>query len=277
MGRYKAAVFDWAGTMIDFGSFAPMGVFVAAFGTFGVEVGVGEARRWMGLPKRDHIRGMLHDPAIAGRWRDATGSEPDEEAVDAVYDIFVPLNVKVAADFATLVPGAAAVAADLRARGMKIGSTTGYTRAIMEPILPIAAAQGYAPDNLVCADDLPIGRPTPMGMYKCFLDLLVYPASAVIKVDDTVPGIAEGVAAGCLAVGVTLSGNEAGLSADQLAQLAPAERQALHERVGATLIAAGAHHVVETVADLPALLDALDARDRGLTRDTARPPPRSSP
>jgi beta-phosphoglucomutase-like phosphatase (HAD superfamily) len=31
MGRFKAAVFDWAGTMIDFGSFAPMGVFVEAF------------------------------------------------------------------------------------------------------------------------------------------------------------------------------------------------------------------------------------------------------
>lgn len=260
MAGYKAVVFDWAGTMIDFGSFAPMGVFVEAFKSFDVEVTIDEARRWMGLPKRDHISGMLHDPAIAARWEKAKGAAPDEAAIDAVYEVFVPMNIKVAANYATLVPGAAEMVADMRARGLKIGSTTGYTRNIMEPILPIAAAQGYAPDNLVCADDLPIGRPTPMGMYKCFLDLLVYPASAVIKVDDTVPGIAEGVAAGCMTVGVTLSGNEAGLTVDQFTDLAPAERQDLHERIGEKLKAEGADHVIETVADLPALLDRLEAR-----------------
>jgi hypothetical protein len=47
-------------------------------------------------------------------------------------------------------------------------------------------------------------------MYQCFIALDVWPASAVIKVDDTLPGIAEGVAAGCLTVGVALSGNAVG-------------------------------------------------------------------
>ena len=70
----------------------------------------------------------------------------------------------------------------------------------MERILPAAAAQGYAPDNLVCADDLAEGRPGPLAMYRCFVDLAVHPPEAVVKVDDTEPGIAEGVAAGCLAV-----------------------------------------------------------------------------
>jgi len=156
------------------------------------------------------------------------------------------------------VPGALQVVEFLRARQMKIGSTTGYTRSIMERVLPLAAEQGYAPDNLICADDLPLGRPTPIGMYKCFLDLMVHPASSVIKVDDTEPGIAEGVAAGCVTVGVTLSGNEAGLTADEVAALAIDERAALHGRIGAKLMAAGAHYVIETVADLPALIESLE-------------------
>jgi beta-phosphoglucomutase-like phosphatase (HAD superfamily) len=77
-------------------------------------------------------------------------------------------------------------------------------------------------------------------------------AGAVIKVDDTEPGIAEGVEAGCVTVGLTLSGNEAGLTPDELAALSPAERAALHERVAAKLIAAGADYVIGTVAELPA-------------------------
>jgi phosphonoacetaldehyde hydrolase len=62
-------------------------------------------------------------------------------------------------------------------------------------------------------------------MYKCFLDLAVWPASAVVKVDDTAPGIAEGLAAGSWAVGVALTGNAAGLSASELAALDPGERE----------------------------------------------------
>ena len=257
MTRFKAVVFDWAGTTIDFGSFAPMGAFVETFAKFGVETSIADARKPMGLPKRAHIAAMLADPAIAARWQAARGSAPDEAAIDAVYALFVPLNEEVVTDYCTLIPGTLEAIAFCRAHGMKIGSTTGYTRSIMERVLPLAAAQGYAPDNLICADDLPFGRPTPYGMYKCFLDLGVFPAGAVIKVDDTEPGIAEGVAAGCLTVGLTLSGNEASLTLTEVNALSPQARTALHERVGAKLKAAGADHIIETVADLPALIESL--------------------
>ena len=251
----KAVVFDWAGTMIDFGSFAPMGVFVEAFKAFDVTVTVEQARGPMGLPKWDHIRTMMDDPAIADAWRQAHGDDPSDRDVTRVYDVFVPMNEAVIADHATLVPGAAESVAALRARGLKIGSTTGYTRSIMERVLPIAAEQGFSPDNLVCADDLPEGRPGPLAMYKCFVDLVVHPPSAVVKVDDTEPGIAEGAAAGCVTVGVTLSGNYAGKTPGQLAAMAPDEVDALRKASGDRLRAAGAQHIIDTVADLPRLLE----------------------
>ena len=222
MSKFKAVVFDWAGTMIDFGSFAPTDAVVEAFGKFGVEVTIADARKPMGLPKRAHIAAMLAEPDIAARWQAAQGELPGEEAIDEVYATFVPLNEEVVTDYCTLVPGVIDAVAYIRGQGMKIGSTTGYTRSIMERVMPFAAEQGYSPDNVVCADDLPLSRPTPLGMYQCFLDLMVYPASAVIKVGDTEPGIAEGVAAGCVTVGLTLSGNEAGLT--------PAERTVLRRR-----------------------------------------------
>ena len=255
---FKAVVFDWAGTMVDFGSFAPMGVFVRAFEKFGIDVTIADARKPMGAPKWDHIRAMLDDPDIAERWAGRHGAMPTDADVDRVYEVFVPMNEAVAADHAELVPGALETVNWLRARGMKIGSTTGYTRSIMERVLPVAAEQGYAPDNLVCADDLPEGRPGPLMMYKCLVDLAVYPPAAVIKVDDTEPGIAEGMAAGCVTVGVCLSGNEAGLTPEELAALPEAEVAAIRARATAKLRAAGAHHVIDTVADLPALIGRLE-------------------
>lgn len=259
MSRFKAVVFDWAGTMIDFGSFAPMGVFVKTFKQFGLDVTVDEARGPMGLPKWDHIRAMLDQPRIAAEWAKAHGSAPANRDVDAIYEVFVPMNEEVVSDFSTLVPGALATIQFLRAKGLGIGSTTGYTRSIMERVLPLAAEQGYKPDCLVCADDMRRGRPSPMNMYQCFIELDVWPASAVIKVDDTEPGIAEGVAAGCVTVGVALSGNAVGLTPDELAAKTPEEIASLRARANAILEDAGAHYVIDTVADLPRLIDRMEA------------------
>lgn len=258
MLKFKAAVFDWAGTTIDFGSFAPMGVFVKAFGRFGITATIAEARAPMGAPKWDHIRAMMNMPAIAEQWEARYGAAPADSDVDTVYEVFVPMNEEVVADYATLVPGTREMVETLRARGMKIGSTTGYTRSIMERVIEKAAEQGYAPDNLVCSDDLPEGRPGPLGMYQCFVDLVVYPPETVIKVDDTAPGIAEGVAAGCVTVGVALSGNAVGKTPEELAALSEAEIDALRGGATRLLKAAGADHVIDTVADLPALIDRLE-------------------
>lgn len=254
---FKAVVFDWAGTMIDFGSFAPMGVFVKAFEAFRIDATIDEAREPMGTPKRDHIAAMMRLPSIADQWRDRYGEEPGDVEIDKVYEVFVPMNEAVVADYATLVPGAKETADWLRARDIKIGSTTGYTRSIMEHVLPIAAEQGYEPDNLVCSDEVPEGRPGPLAMYRCFLDLVVHPPEAVIKVDDTEPGIAEGVAAGCLTIGVALSGNYVGRTPEELAGMDGESVDKLRQAATVRLKSAGADHVIDTVAELPDLMRSL--------------------
>jgi phosphonoacetaldehyde hydrolase len=254
ISHVKAVVFDWAGTMVDFGSFAPMKSFVAAFEAFGVSVTLEEARGPMGLPKRDHIRTMIHQPRIAHLWHQRHGAAPTDTDIDAILAHFEPVNAKVAAAHADLIPGALDMLAALDQRGIKVGSTTGYTRLIMQSVLPVAAAQGYAPLNCVCSDDLLIGRPGPLGMYQSMVDLGVFPVSAVVKVDDTAPGIAEGVAAGCPTVGIALSGNHVGLTVEELA--AASEADIAEHRASATkmLKDAGADYVIDTVADLPKLL-----------------------
>ena len=267
LSQLRAVIFDWAGTTVDFGSRAPMGAFVEIFRRFGVAISIAEARGPMGLPKRDHVAALMADPGVAARWREAHGASPAEADIDAVYRDFIPLNAAVVADYADFIPGLLPVVATLRAAGVKIGSTTGYTRDIMAQLAPAAALRGYQPDNLVCAGDLVAGRPTPLMMYRCFADLGVYPPWRVVKVDDTAPGIAEAAAAGAWAVGVTLSGNGCGLTERELAALPSAERAAIRTRVSAELVGAGAHATIDTVADLLPTLETLAAK----IRDGARP------
>jgi len=256
----KAVVLDWAGTTVDHGSRAPVDAFIEAFSHFDVEVGVDEARAPMGLAKRDHIRALGGIPRIAEAWRRAHGRPFAETDVEAVLEVFIPRMVDVVCARAEPVPGAVDALAELRGRGLAIGSTTGYTRDIMEALLPLAAAHGVTPDTVVCAGETPAGRPTPMMMYRCFLDLGVWPAAACVKVDDTPPGIGEGLAAGAWTVGVAVTGNLFGLSAEETGQLSAREFGARRAAALRALKAAGAHYVIDGIADLAAVIDEIDGR-----------------
>jgi phosphonoacetaldehyde hydrolase len=258
--KLQAAILDWAGTVVDHGSRAPMGAFVRAFAEFGVTVSIADARGPMGMAKWDHIRAVGQAPAVAAAWRAKHGRAFGEADVDAIFRVFEPMNIAAVRDHADLIPGALAAIGALRARGMKIGSTTGYTRPIMDVLEPIAAAAGYAPDLTVCAGDLPAGRPSPLMMWFAMAKLGVWPAATVVKVDDTAPGIGEGKAAGTWTVGVTLTGNEVGLSASELAALPEADRAAHRQRGGAVLREAGADLIIDSIADLPAAIDTIEAR-----------------
>jgi len=254
----KAAIFDWAGTMIDHGSQAPMGVFVRAFAEFDVEITIEEARGPMGMAKRDHIQKLLQLPRIAEAWKARHGRAPGEREIDQVYDVFLPMNVAVVTDYATLIDGVADAVERMRARGLKIGSSTGYTREIMAPLLPLAAEQGYSPDSLVCAGDLPAGRPAPLMMYQSFLNLGVWPAWCTVKVDDTAVGITEGLNAGAWTIGVAMTGNVFGLSKQDTEALPPDECERRRLLAHSRLIRAGAHFIIDSVAEIDAVLDDID-------------------
>jgi phosphonoacetaldehyde hydrolase len=256
----KAVVFDWAGTVVDHGSLGPMGVFVEAFTAFGVAITIAEARQPMGIAKRPHVAALLAMPRIAEAWQRVHGHAPTEADVSAVYDVFVPKNIAVAARYADLIPGAAETARNLRDLGVKIGTTTGYTHEIMDEIAPVAARQGFAPDCIICTGDAPDGRPTPFLLYRAFLDLAVWPAAACIKIDDTEVGIAEGLNAGCWAVGVSVTGNLFGLSLADTAALPATEFQARRAAAAGRLAAAGAHYVIDGVAELMPIVSEIEGR-----------------
>lgn len=260
MSEIEAVILDWAGTVVDYGCQAPVEAFTEVLRRFGVDITAAEARAPMGLPKRDHIEALLTMPRVAEAWRAAQGSAPDAAAVEQVYEVFIPANTEVAERYATLIPGALETTSTLRARGVALGSTTGYTRGIMDRVIAVAARQGYQPDSVVCAGEVPQGRPTPLMVYKSLLDLQRWPLWRCVKVDDTAPGIAEGRNAGCWSVGVSLTGNGMALSREDLAALPAAERDRRNGAVRDELREAGAHFVIDGIADLLPCLDIIEER-----------------
>ncbi|OYV40176.1 MAG: phosphonoacetaldehyde hydrolase [Rhodospirillales bacterium 20-64-7] len=247
----KAVILDWAGTVVDFGSRAPMGAFVRAFKEFGVDISIAEARGPMGMAKWDHIRTIGQSEAVAAAWRVRHGRDFNEDDVSAIFEVFEPMNIASAADHAGFIPGAVAALDELRGRGLRLGSTTGYTRAIMDVVEPIAAAGGYAPEIVVCAGDLSAGRPSPLMMWYAMARMGVWPAASVVKVDDTPIGIEEGVNAGTWTIGVALSGNMCGLPEAELLALTNAERADIRNAAAVKLRAAGADIVIDSIAELP--------------------------
>lgn len=257
----QALIFDWAGTLVDFGSLAPTQIFVDAFKSFDINISLQQARGPMGLSKWQHIRTLLDDPSIAAQWQGATGRAPTDSDVDALYARFMPMQIAKVGQYSQAIDGAAATLAWARERGLKIGSCSGYPREVLDVLLPLAAQEGIAPDHVVAGDELAAGgRPGPFMALANVLALAIGDVAAVIKVDDTVPGIEEGLRAGMWSVGVSVSGNEVGCTRAELAAMAPAQVQAAKAHAEARLRAAGAHYVIDSVADLPTVVKLIEAR-----------------
>jgi phosphonoacetaldehyde hydrolase len=251
--RFDLVIFDWAGTMVDFGCEAPVRALVEAFAAESVPIDERTARRDMGIAKIDHVRALLAAPAVAAAWQAHHGAPPTGADVTRLMQRLEPLMREHAARASTLIEGARETVERLRAAGLIVASSTGYTREMMGPVLARAASQGYEPAHLVCSGETPVGRPSPLMIYKACAELGVWPLSRVVKVDDAEAGIAEGRAAGAFTVGVA-SGNALALSLEAYRALAPQERQSRLEAARQSLLDAGADLAIDSVAELvPAL------------------------
>lgn len=136
------------------------------------------------------------------------------------------MQIAVVKDFAEPIPGCVEAIEEIREHGIKIGSTTGYIRSMMDVLMPVAAEKGYAPDFTVCPDEVPNGRPFPWMVYQNMMNLNVFPVEAVVKVGDTLIDIEEGLNAGTWTVGLSQTGNLMGLTKEEFTNLSDEDQPA---------------------------------------------------
>ncbi len=263
-GPLKAVILDWAGTTMDYGCYAPAVVFIEVYKRHGVDITMQEARQPMGAHKKVHIRKISQIPTVAQKWQDVHTRPCTEDDVEKMFAEFIPLQLACLADYADLIPGTVEAVQKFRSRGLKIGSTTGYMREMMELLLEEAKKRGYEPDSTVCAADVPAGRPEPWMCFRNAENLGVYPTEAIVKIGDTLPDIYEGLNAGMWTIGLAKTGNELGLNEKEIEALPVDELERRLQTAYSRMNEAGAHYVVDGIWDCDKILDDINARlERG--------------
>ena len=139
----------------------------------------------------------------------------------------------------------------LRNDGIFIGSTTGYTREMMDIVEPKAKELGYAPDYVVTSDMTGYGRPYPYMMFENMRNFQVFPPCCVVKVGDTATDMKEGKNAGAWSVGVIEGSSAANMTPELVKELGDKEKEIRFARAEQILMEAGADYVIRTMRDLP--------------------------
>jgi phosphonoacetaldehyde hydrolase len=258
--RLKGLILDWAGTTVDHGSLAPAVTLHELFASAHIELTESEIRRDMGLPKKDHIREILSIPRVRDAWQAVHGNAPDEAVVEEMYRAFIPLQFSCLTEHSDLIPGVLDAVQRFRRRGLKIGTTTGYTRAMLDLLVKKSAKEGHIPDCSLAPEEVGAGRPQPFMIYENAVRLQIWPLSAIAKIGDTPSDIHEALNAGAWAIGVAGTGNAIALSFQDFQALSASDREARLNCARTELQNAGAHYVVDTLADVDPVLDDIDLR-----------------
>lgn len=257
--RIEAIIFDWAGTTVDFGSFAPVQAFIDGFKKFGITPTLEEVRKPMGILKWNHIEAMMNMPRIAAEWERINGRISNKEDVDAVYEESEKALLSLLHNFTEPKPFVLDTIEELRSMNIKIGSTTGYTDEMMEIVVPRAKDNGYAPDFYCTPNSVNnMGRPYPYMIFKNMEALKLSDVRNVMKVGDTVADIKEGKNAGIISVGVIEGSSIMGLSKAEFDALSEEEKKLESQRVRRVYNEAGADFVIDNLSELVSLVKSME-------------------
>ena len=260
MNNIKAIIFDWAGTLVDFGCLAPTSVFVEVFAKKGIEITLDQARGPMGLAKNIHLAELLKLEEVRRQWQEKFNRLPNEVDVEDLFSHLEPTLAEIVKEYSKPIPGAVETINKLKSIGVKIGSTTGYVASMMENVLPIAKSYGLEPDCVINSSDVPFGRPKP---YMCYLNAIkmdVFPFNQMIKVGDTVADIKEGLNAGMWTIGFTKSGNEIGFSEEGIKNVPEDVLKSKTKAAESKLKDTGAHYVVDGIWDILPIVEEISNR-----------------
>jgi phosphonoacetaldehyde hydrolase len=257
MKHIEAVIFDWAGTTVDYGCMAPIYAMQEAFQQHRVNVTLDEIRQPMGMLKVDHIKAVLNMERVKNGFSDVHGREHELTDVEKIYTEFERNIFSILDQHTSVIDGVLSVQEFLRSSAIKIGSTTGYTRKMIDIVSASASRQGYQPDQIISADEVTQGRPYPYMLHKNLARMEINDVRNVIKVGDTIVDIQEGLRAGCLSVGVIKGSSMLGMTAVEVAALSAAELDLKMRQIRYEMMTAGAHYVINSIDELPWLIDSL--------------------
>lgn len=271
-GKVKTVIWDLGGTTADKHCLAPKRAFIETFQKYNIPITPEQASGPMGARKDIHIAQVLEHPEVRATWLSVTGEDPVDpvtnraktELVSTLYKDFIPIQLACIGEYSTLIDKVAETATLLRNQGIQIGTTTGFNKEMANILLSSAADQGFTPDSRVEGDTVPneMGfRPAPFMIYQNMLNLQTYPIQAVVKVDDTNQGLQAAKNAGCWAVAVRKYSSYTNV--DSMEDWNAMSEDEKHKHINDAdfkLQESGCHYIIDTIADLPTVVEDINYR-----------------
>lgn len=258
MKKIEAVIFDWAGTLVDYGCMASAITYKEIFKEYGVTLKNQDVRNGMGLDKVDHVRKILSIDHVAEQWLKNTGMEPNEGDVREINRKFEKGIINNFEKYTEPKEYVKVTIDQLRMQGIRIGSTTSYTHEMADVLMKLTKKNDILIDLVINSQDTNgLGRPYPYMIFKNMERLGISSVKNVVKVGDTVNDIKEGVNAGVYSIGITDGSSEMGLSYDEFEALSEAEKEERRNVVRERFKRAGAFYVMNNVKSLPYIINAI--------------------
>ncbi|MEE2060732.1 phosphonatase-like hydrolase [Rhodococcus artemisiae] len=189
----ELAIFDMAGTTIDDRD-EVYRVLRESTERHGATYTDEEFQQWMGTEKRWAIENLLR----------IGGVDVDEALVERAWAWFREELRQTYTDTPpTPLDGVEEALRELKAKGIKVGLTTGFSREIADLILQsVGWQEGEIIDRIVAGDEVPDGRPEPFLIQSVMAHLDVQDAAAVVSAGDTASDVESARRAGVTSIGV---------------------------------------------------------------------------
>jgi len=258
--KIQLAVFDVGGTIIDAGCKAPAITFKKVFDQYKFDTNMSNIRKHMGICKKEHIRRLLLDGN-----RDRINEDYDynelSKLIDRMYYSFEEHEYIALEEYGKPITGTIEVLSRLGNESISVGLCTGFNRNILNKILQLNPVINQLITTCVANNEVSLGRPSPFMVYQNMMNTRVTDYECVVKVDDTVSGILEGVNAGCWTIGVSKYGNSMGMDEEEIIKLKKIDPEEYHRRHNKAILElkqAGANMVVDEIRSVPQAINKIN-------------------
>lgn len=251
----RCVILDWSGSVLDKWGISVYNAITEAFEMKGIPVMREEIGGSMGSYKGDHFGAILKTPTVQKRWFEKYGRKSDNNDLVDLMEYYIPKQMNMLDKYGKLFQGTMETCKLLKDKGLELGSTTGFTIAMVNKILSINPEIKEILDINIAADQVPMGRPAPFMIYEIMKELKIINPSQIVKVGDTKMDIYEGLNAGTWTIGLCESSSMMDVSEDSYKKMSYDEYCNRIEKVRRELHDAGAHFVVNNIESIPYIIE----------------------
>jgi phosphonatase-like hydrolase len=186
----ELVIFDLGGTTIHDRGEVPA-AFAAALRASRIDFDPRDITSWRGASKREVLARLVarQHPSSPGPERDVLIGDTYQRFRDA-------LETQLRAAPHLAIADAAPAFERLKSAGIRMALSSGFDRPVLDTILGLTGWSDGVFDAVVCADDVPMGRPAPLMIFKSMAQLGVTDPRHVAVVGDTRLDLEAGANAG---------------------------------------------------------------------------------